>query len=139
MNGQKKRLLAVACVLCGDAAGGAGRGPGGVRVARLAQRRFERRDHLRPALRGAGGLRSGRGRTHSSQTVQYVPQTYYRAAYVAVPVTAYQPVVAADPCTGCAVTTYRPVTAVTYQTRLVPYTSYRMVYANPCTPCASYS
>jgi hypothetical protein len=74
----------------------------------------------------------------ATQTVQYVPQTYYRAAYVAVPVTAYRPTVTADPCTGCAVTAYRPVTTVTYQTRLVPYTSYRVVYANPA-PCASYS
>lgn len=75
----------------------------------------------------------------AAQTVQYVQQTYYRAAYVAVPVTAYRPTVTADPCTGCAVTAYRPVTAMTYQTRLVPYTSYRAVYANPCTPCASYA
>lgn len=56
------------------------------------------------------------------QTCQYVPQTSYR--------TVYRPV---------AVTTYRPVTGWTYRPQLVPYTTYRVIYSNPCVPCASCS
>lgn len=66
---------------------------------------------------------------------QYVPQTCYRTQYVSVPVTSYRPVTSCDPCTGCAQTCMRPVTTYMYQARLVPYTSYRIVYSNPCNTC----
>ncbi len=61
------------------------------------------------------------------QAVQYVPQTAYRARCVNVPVTTMQPVVSTDPCTGCPVTTYRPMTVYRRQVQLVPYTTYRIV------------
>jgi len=64
------------------------------------------------------------------QTCQYVPQTCYRTVYQRRPVVSYQPVVSTDACTGCAVTTYRPVTTWVNQARLVPYTTYRLVYSN---------
>ena len=69
------------------------------------------------------------------QTCQYVPQTCYRTVYQNVPVTTYRPMVGQDPCTGCPVTSYLPVTAVMRQTQLVPYTTYRVVYANPVAQC----
>jgi len=65
------------------------------------------------------------------QQVSYVPQTCYRTQYVNVPTTVYQPVTVADRCTGCPVTTMRPVTAYLPQARQVPYVSYRIVYSNP--------
>jgi hypothetical protein len=143
MRKQKRRLLVVACVLAAMmlAAPTEGRAAcalldwlsGGSNAKTTYAPPYAAPVAYVPAAAATSGC------APCTQTVQYVPQTSYRAAYVAVPVTAYQPVVTADPCTGCAVTTYRPVAAVTYQTRLVPYTSYRMVYANPCTPCASYS
>ena len=71
------------------------------------------------------------------QTCRYVPQTCYRTVCQRVPVTTCLAVTGCDPCTGCPVTTYRPVTTWTTQTRLVPYTSYRLVYSNPCAPCVS--
>jgi hypothetical protein len=74
------------------------------------------------------------------QTVQYVPQTCYRTVYRPVPVTCCQPITGCDPCSGCPVTTYRPVTSWSYQACLMPYTTYRAVYSNPCVsscaPCA---
>ncbi len=78
-----------------------------------------------------------------TQTCQYVPQTYYRPVCQHVPVTSYLPVVVSDPCTGCAVTSYRPITTWGMQTQLVAYTTYRIVCspvcapAAPCSPCAS--
>src|SRR5690349_21761479 len=56
------------------------------------------------------------------QVCNYVPQTAYRSVYVNVPVTSYRPIVAADPCTGCATTAMQPVTTYMTQSRLVPYT-----------------
>jgi hypothetical protein len=69
----------------------------------------------------------------------YVPQTYYRTYYRGVAVTAYQPVTSYDSCSGCAMTSYYPTTAWTYQPCLVPYTTYRVVYSPvvSCGPCAS--
>ncbi len=61
----------------------------------------------------------------------YVPMTCYRREYVNVPVTTYQPVTACDPCTGYPVTTMRPVVGYATQARLVPYTTYRVVYSAP--------
>jgi hypothetical protein len=72
------------------------------------------------------------------QTCRYVPQTCYRTVYQRVPVTTCQAMTTCDPCTGCPVTTYRPVTTWTCQARLVPYTTYRLVYSNPCSPYVSY-
>ncbi|MCR4412837.1 MAG: hypothetical protein NUV77_10485 [Thermoguttaceae bacterium] len=66
----------------------------------------------------------------------YVPQIAYRTVYRPVPVTTCQAVTACDPCTGCAVTTFRPVTAYTYQAQLVPCTTYRMVCSTPSAPYA---
>ena len=42
--------------------------------------------------------------------VNYVPQTCYRTMYQPTPVTSYQPVTTADPCSGCPRTSLMPVT-----------------------------
>ena len=68
------------------------------------------------------------------QTVRYVPQTSYRTVYRSVPVTTYGASTYRDRCTGCPVTYYRPVTSWTYQAAYVPYTTYRLVYSNACSP-----
>ena len=68
----------------------------------------------------------------ATQTCRYVPQTCYRTVCQRVPMTTCQAMTCSDPCTGCPVTTYRPVTVWTTQTRLVPYTTYRLVCSNPC-------
>jgi hypothetical protein len=67
--------------------------------------------------------------TCSPQTVRYVPQTYYRVEYDRVPVVSYRAFTSRDTCTGCPVTTFRPVTSCSLSTRLVPYTSFRLVYS----------
>ena len=72
------------------------------------------------------------------QTCRYVPQTCYRTVYQSVPVTTCRAIASCDPCTGCPVTVYRPVTTWTSQARLVPYTTYRLVYSNPCSPSAGF-
>ena len=72
------------------------------------------------------------------QTVRYVPQTSYRTVYRPVPVTSYAAQTCSDPCTGCPVTYYRPVTSWAYQAAYVPYTTYRLVYSNPYSPSVSY-
>jgi len=70
-------------------------------------------------------------------TVAYMPQTCYRTVYANVPVVAYRPMTACDPCTGCARTVMRPVTTYMTQARLVPYTSYRpVITANYAPACA---
>ncbi len=66
----------------------------------------------------------------------YLPQTYYRTYYRPVAVTAYSPVTTCSPCSGCC-TSYYPTTAWSYQPCLVPYTTYRVVYSNPCLPAVS--
>jgi hypothetical protein len=73
------------------------------------------------------------------QTASYVPQTYYRTVYRPVPVTAYAAFSSCDPYTGCPVTYYRPVTTWSYQAAYMPYTTYRIVYSDACSPCASSS
>ena len=73
------------------------------------------------------------------QTVRYVPQTCYRTVYRRVPVATCGAFTCSDPCTGCPVTYYRPVTSWTYQAAYVPYTTYRLVYSNPCNPCVTTS
>jgi len=71
--------------------------------------------------------------------VQYVQQTSYRAEVVQVPVTTYQPVVTSDPCTGCAVTTMRPVVTYVQQVRYRPVITYRpVVSASACCPTTTY-
>lgn len=62
----------------------------------------------------------------------------YRISYRPVPTVAYMPVVGVDPCSGCAVTTYHPTRAWTYQASLVPYPTYQVGYATvaPCGGCA---
>jgi hypothetical protein len=75
------------------------------------------------------------------------PTTTYRISYRPVPTVTYMPVVAVDPCSGCAVTTYRPTQAWTYQASLVPSVTYRAGYApvaagvgcGGCAPCSGYS
>ena len=68
--------------------------------------------------------------------VNYVPETRYRWRYSRIERTEYQPVAAADPCTGCPVTTYRPVTTKS----LLPwlhreaYTTYKAVPYGGATP-----
>ncbi|MBX3411821.1 MAG: hypothetical protein KF708_03820 [Pirellulales bacterium] len=81
-----------------------------------------------------------------AQTAQYVPTTCYRQETVAVPVTTFQPVTSCsmsacnpcNPCTWCptTTTTMRPVTVMQQQVRMVPYTTYRIVYTTP-SPCAT--
>jgi hypothetical protein len=71
---------------------------------------------------------------YPTQVCSYVPQTSYRAEVVNVPVTAYRPTVAFDPCTGCATTVYRPVTAFQQQVRYTPVTTYRL----SCSPTTTY-
>jgi hypothetical protein len=73
------------------------------------------------------------------QTVRYVPQTYYRTVYRQVPVTTYGAFSGCDPCTGCPVTYYRPVTSWAYQAALMPYATYRIVYSDAYSPCVSSS
>lgn len=86
--------------------------------------------------------------------MNYVPETKYRWTYSRIERTEYQPVASADPCTGCPVTSYRPVT----KKSLLPwlhreaYTTYKAVpyggvapvsYMQPscqsggCGPCSS--
>lgn len=72
------------------------------------------------------------------QTVQYAPQTCYRAVYQTVPVTSYRPVVTSDPCSGCPVTYMQPVTTLVQQVGYVPYTTYRPVLT-AAYPTVSYS
>jgi hypothetical protein len=62
------------------------------------------------------------------------PATTYRIAYRPVPTVTYMPVTATDPCSGCAVTTYRPMRAWTYYGSLVPY---QVGYAAPVCPTTS--
>ena len=68
------------------------------------------------------------------QVCSYQPQTCYRTVYVNTPVTTYQPVAGTDPCTGCPTTCMRPVTTYVSQARMVPYTTYRPVFA-PVAAC----
>jgi len=74
-----------------------------------------------------------------------VPQTCGYAPVVATPVVAYRPfvqrvgyapVAAYSPYAG-AMTAYRPMFGLGYQTRLMPYTTYRMAYT-PAVPYVSY-
>ena len=60
--------------------------------------------------------------TCSTQTVAYFPQTYYRTAYRSMPVTVY-----------------RPTTYWARQSRLVPYTTNRLVYSRPYTVAYGYA
>jgi hypothetical protein len=71
------------------------------------------------------------------QACRYVPQTCYRTVYRRVPVTSYRAVTGCDSRTGCPVTSYYPVTTWARQARLVPYTTYRMVYSPVRNPCLS--
>jgi len=80
-----------------------------------------------------------------------MPTATYRISYRPVWTVAYKPVVGVDPCSGCAVTTYRPTQALTYQASLQPYPTYRVGYAPAvigvgscgsccgCAPCSGYS
>jgi len=81
------------------------------------------------------------------QTCHYMPGVVYRALYPPTVVTAYRPVAPCNTCVGYgSVTTYRPFLG-TYETRLVPYTTYyRPVYApavsyaySPYTGCSPYA
>lgn len=72
-----------------------------------------------------------------TRTCRYVPQTCYRTVCQRVPVTTCQALTYCDPCTGCPVTTYRPITTWTTQTRLVPYTTYRLMCSDTSPPYVS--
>jgi hypothetical protein len=74
-----------------------------------------------------------------TQTCSYVPQTAYRAVSRVIPTTTCMPVTYCDPCSGCPVTSYRPMTSLVRTTQLIPYTTYRMVWSNPCVSYASTS
>lgn len=65
-----------------------------------------------------------------ARTACYVPQTCYQTAYRTIPMTSYQAFNTCDPCTGCPVTTLRPVVTYRRAAQLVPYTTYRMVWQN---------
>jgi hypothetical protein len=92
--------------------------------------------------------------SYAAPQVNYVPEVKYRWTYSRIARTEYQPVAAADPCSGCPVTSYRPVTTKS----LLPwlhreaYTTYKPVpygaampvsymqpsyQASACNPCAS--
>lgn len=71
-----------------------------------------------------------------TQVAQYVPQTCYRQECIQVPVTVCRPVTTCDPCSCCPTTVMRPTTVYQQQVRMVPYTTYRIVYSNP-SPCAT--
>ena len=77
--------------------------------------------------------------TCAPQVVQYLPQVSYHTVVQRVPVTVCRPTTCSDPCTGCPVTAYHPVTTWMQQVQLVPYTTYRIVYANAMTPMVSYA
>ncbi len=76
--------------------------------------------------------------TCQPQVCQYVPQTCYRTVYQQVPVTTQRAVTRCNPLTGCPTTCYYPMTTWTRQARRVPYTTYRLVYSNPCNTCGGY-
>lgn len=80
------------------------------------------------------------------------PTATYRISYRPVPTVAYMPVVGVDPCSGCSVTSYRPVQTWSYQASLQPSPAYyRVGYYAPavatvgyaggcgCAPCSGYS
>lgn len=71
-----------------------------------------------------------------TQVAQYVPQTCFRQECIQVPVTVMSPTTSCDPCSCCPTTVMRPVTVMQQQVRMVPYTTYRIVYSNP-SPCAT--
>ncbi len=77
----------------------------------------------------------------ATRTCCYVPQTCYRTVYRMVPVTTCQALRSCDFCSGCPVTSYRPVTTYQRCAQLIPYTTYRAVWSNPCVtsyaPCAT--
>lgn len=64
-------------------------------------------------------------------TTYYVARIAYRTVYRPVAVTSCMPVQGYDPCTGCPVISYRPVTTWAYQAQLVPYTTYQLVSTRP--------
>ena len=64
-----------------------------------------------------------------------VPQTAYRPLLFPRPVVTYMPVQTCGPC-GATVA-YQPTTTWVRQVRMVPYSSYRVAYSNPCAPCVT--
>ncbi|MBN1910682.1 MAG: hypothetical protein JW818_13130 [Pirellulales bacterium] len=73
----------------------------------------------------------------TQQVCSYVPQTCYRTVYQMTPVTSCVATAGCDPCTGCPVTVYRPVTNYVRSAQLVPYTTYRRVWTTVASPCVS--
>jgi len=73
----------------------------------------------------------------AATTCCYVPTTFYRTEYRMVPTTTCQAVTYYEPCSGCPMVTYRPVTSWAYRPQLVPYNTYRIVYSAPATTCAA--
>jgi hypothetical protein len=71
----------------------------------------------------------------TATTCCYVPTTFYRTEYRMVPTTTCQAVSYYEPCSGCPMVTYRPVTSWAYRPQLVPYNTYRIVYSAPATTC----
>jgi len=73
----------------------------------------------------------------AATTCCYVPATFYRTEYRMAPATTCQAVSYYDPSSGCPMVTYRPVTSWAYRPQVVPYNTYRIVYAAPATTCAA--
>ncbi len=68
--------------------------------------------------------------------VNYVPEVKYRWKYSRIARTEYQPIASADPCSGCPVTSYRPVTKKSMLPWLhrEAYTTYKAVPYGGATP-----
>ena len=89
-----------------------------------------------PIVTGVPSVAAGYPLAGVPTTCSYVPQTCYRTVYGPAPVTSCLPVRSYDPCSGCPVVTYRPVTNWTRRAMLQPYTTYRIVYTHPSCPTA---
>ncbi len=74
-----------------------------------------------------------------TQTCYYVQETRYRAPSRPILNALFGPRVEVDPCTGCTVTTYRPIASALFGLRPVPHTTYRQVCSPAYAPAVSYS
>jgi len=72
------------------------------------------------------------------QTCSYVPQTCYRTVFRPVPVVTCRVVTRWPLLSPYPVTYFRPVRRWLPQAHLVPYTTHRLVYSDPCIPCVTY-
>ncbi|OHB84944.1 MAG: hypothetical protein A2V98_12160 [Planctomycetes bacterium RBG_16_64_12] len=74
-----------------------------------------------------------------AQTCFYTPQTTYRWTYSRIARTSYRPVTAVDPCTGCATTSYEPVSRLSLLPWLhrEPVTTYGLTCSTGCAPACT--